>query len=191
VISSGPLGLPVARAASAPATAPVRRGVRVRPLTQGAVLATPTGAACVATLHTAGVDIRVTPLGAACVLGVDTDAGSVAASGPHSVFGVHCLRNPVVLRLLEELFGQEWSTAGRPGAEPDAVAAEPNRLDFAVLDALASGAKDATTARQLGMSVRSLRRRVAELMTRLGAGSRFQAGVRAAERGWVTTRDEA
>ncbi|WNI23246.1 DNA-binding response regulator [Streptomyces sp. ITFR-16] len=49
----------------------------------------------------------------------------------------------------------------------------------AVLDALASGVTDASAARRLGISLRTYRRRVAELMTALEADSRFQAGLRA------------
>ncbi|MEU1695727.1 DNA-binding response regulator [Streptomyces hirsutus] len=52
-----------------------------------------------------------------------------------------------------------------------------------VLHALASGATDETAARELGMSLRTYRRRVAHLLDALDAGSRFQAGVRAGERG--------
>ncbi|WSQ10301.1 DNA-binding response regulator [Streptomyces sp. NBC_01231] len=52
-----------------------------------------------------------------------------------------------------------------------------------VLRALGSGATDETAARELGMSLRTYRRRVAELLDALDAGSRFQAGVRAGELG--------
>lgn len=54
---------------------------------------------------------------------------------------------------------------------------------LAILRALSAGQKDETAARQLGLSVRTYRRRVAELMELLGASSRFQAGVRARELG--------
>lgn len=54
-----------------------------------------------------------------------------------------------------------------------------------VLDLLGEGVKDETAARTLGLGVRTYRRRVAELMTALGAESRFQAGVRARELGLV------
>jgi DNA-binding NarL/FixJ family response regulator len=50
---------------------------------------------------------------------------------------------------------------------------------------LAGGAKDEQIARALGMSVRTVRRRVADLMDELGADSRFQAGVEAVRRGWI------
>ncbi|WP_432079914.1 DNA-binding response regulator [Streptomyces sp. WAC 04229] len=63
---------------------------------------------------------------------------------------------------------------------------EQPHLDAAsrtVLRALGSGATDAAAARELGMSLRTYRRRVAELLDALDAGSRFQAGVRAGELG--------
>ncbi|MDA1362486.1 hypothetical protein O1R50_22885 [Glycomyces luteolus] len=52
-----------------------------------------------------------------------------------------------------------------------------------VLRALGSGVTDAAAARQLGMSLRTYHRRVAELLAILGADSRFQAGIRAGELG--------
>ncbi|SOD64507.1 regulatory protein, luxR family [Streptomyces zhaozhouensis] len=54
------------------------------------------------------------------------------------------------------------------------------RLTRAVLRALSEGVTDETAARELGMSVRTYRRHVAEIMGRLGARSRFQAGALAA-----------
>ncbi|WP_031170425.1 response regulator transcription factor [Streptosporangium roseum] len=52
-----------------------------------------------------------------------------------------------------------------------------------ILEALGSGLTDESAARRLGVSLRTYRRRVAELMTKLEAGSRFQAGLRAGELG--------
>ncbi|MFR9774248.1 hypothetical protein [Nocardia sp. SC052] len=49
----------------------------------------------------------------------------------------------------------------------------------AILRALGSGITDENAARKLGMSLRTYRRRVAELLQTLGARSRFQAGLRA------------
>ncbi|WP_329410979.1 DNA-binding response regulator [Streptomyces sp. NBC_00704] len=54
-----------------------------------------------------------------------------------------------------------------------------------VLRALTSGVTDETAARDLGMSLRTYRRRVAELLVTLNADSRFQAGVRAGEWGLI------
>ncbi|MEU9201532.1 DNA-binding response regulator [Streptomyces sp. NPDC048332] len=55
--------------------------------------------------------------------------------------------------------------------------------DRTIIDALGSGLTDTSAARRLGVSLRTYRRRVAQLMTTLDAGSRFQAGLRAGELG--------
>ncbi|WP_075823802.1 response regulator transcription factor [Streptomyces acidiscabies] len=52
-----------------------------------------------------------------------------------------------------------------------------------ILEALGSGLTDASAAKRLGVSLRTYRRRVAELMAELEADSRFQAGLRAGELG--------
>ena len=69
---------------------------------------------------------------------------------------------------------------------PDLGQAEP-RLDLRrfLLEQLAAGAHDELIARTLGISLRTVRRRVAGLMSELGADSRFQAGVEAVRRGWL------
>jgi DNA-binding NarL/FixJ family response regulator len=53
----------------------------------------------------------------------------------------------------------------------------------AVLELMMLGAKDESIARQLGVSLRTVRRRIADLMDELGAATRFQAGMEAARRG--------
>ncbi|MFD8723366.1 hypothetical protein ACFV2H_36690 [Streptomyces sp. NPDC059629] len=76
------------------------------------------------------------------------------------------------------LFEAAWESATDLVALLDAerpwIDARPAR----VLRALGSGATDEAAARELGMSLRTYRRRVAELLVTLNAGSRFQAGVR-------------
>lgn len=82
------------------------------------------------------------------------------------------------------LFEAAWRSATEL-AVYDAQIDEIRRLAPRVLDLLGQGVKDETAARRLGLGVRTYRRRVAELMTALGAESRFQAGVRARELGLV------
>jgi len=55
--------------------------------------------------------------------------------------------------------------------------------EYEVLQLLATGLKDEAIARQLGISMRTARRRISSLVATLGVGSRFQAGVEAARRG--------
>lgn len=54
-----------------------------------------------------------------------------------------------------------------------------------MLRLLAAGLTDEAVARRLDVSVRTLRRVTADLMERLEARSRFQAGYLAATRGWL------
>jgi DNA-binding NarL/FixJ family response regulator len=54
-----------------------------------------------------------------------------------------------------------------------------------VLMLMSSGVKDEAAARQLNVSDRTYRRHVADILSRLGASSRFQAGVEAVRRGWL------
>ncbi|MUN36793.1 helix-turn-helix domain-containing protein [Actinomadura litoris] len=61
---------------------------------------------------------------------------------------------------------------------------------MAVLRLLADGHTDETIARRLGVSLRTTRRITAELMQMLGARSRFQAGVRAVERGILRSESD-
>lgn len=61
--------------------------------------------------------------------------------------------------------------------------AEFDALTLAVVDAMSTGLKDEAAARRLSVSLRTYRRYVADIMTRLGVATRFQLGVRAAELG--------
>ncbi|MGW7127114.1 DNA-binding response regulator [Streptomyces bobili] len=90
---------------------------------------------------------------------------------------------PTLVGGVYALFDAAWGTATDLKAF---LRGEQPRLDAAgraVLRALGSGATDEKAARELGMSLRTYRRRVAELLTTLDADSRFQAGIRAGELG--------
>ena len=92
------------------------------------------------------------------------------------------IRQSSVVEAMTRWFGLLWEQAATP-----AVAARSGRRDERrfLLQQLAAGAHDEQIARRLGLSLRTVRRRVADLMTELGADSRFQAGVEATRRGWL------
>lgn len=99
--------------------------------------------------------------------------------------GALVVREPGVVASLYALFSAIWSRA-TPIARFDAEAAAGlDEDDRKVLLLMSSGVTDEVAAARLGVSVRTYRRTVATLLRRLGASSRFQAGVRAAERGWI------
>ncbi|WP_405990266.1 response regulator transcription factor [Streptomyces sp. NBC_00986] len=88
-----------------------------------------------------------------------------------------------VTEALQKLFELAWQQAtplGRPAGN-----GELSEDEQALTRLLAAGLKDEAVARHLGVSLRTLRRRVSDLQERLGASSRFQLGLRAAQRGWL------
>ncbi len=93
------------------------------------------------------------------------------------------VRQPAIVGALTLLFEAYWDQAA---ALPELDTQRP-RADVrrSLLRQLAAGAKDEQIARTLGLSLRTVRRRVADLMIELGADTRFQAGVEAARRGWL------
>ncbi|MDQ3764606.1 MAG: LuxR C-terminal-related transcriptional regulator [Actinomycetota bacterium] len=57
--------------------------------------------------------------------------------------------------------------------------------DLEVLRLMSIGLIDTVAARSLAISLRTYRRRVAEIMKKLNVDSRFQAGVVVGQRGWL------
>ncbi|MFD7154019.1 LuxR C-terminal-related transcriptional regulator [Kribbella sp. NPDC059898] len=164
----------------------IKPGVRYRAIFPDHTRTTPTVGRHVGALSQAGVAVRTIPLvpmnaividGSVAVLPADTANGSVAV-----------LRLTSVVMTALELFERIW-----PDAVPLAGCDLPAETDLSVreqemLRLLALGATDEVAAAQLGISVRTVRRMVAQLMNRLGARSRFQAGMKAADRGWLLDR---
>ena len=95
------------------------------------------------------------------------------------------VRHPSVVATLRLSFDTLWEKAmAVPGL--DALRSPQDVLARGVLlDLLADGAKDEQISRELGVSLRTVRRRVADLLDELGSTSRFKAGVEAVRRGWV------
>jgi DNA-binding NarL/FixJ family response regulator len=67
----------------------------------------------------------------------------------------------------------------------DALDLEPTSATRRLLRLMRTGAIDETIAREMGISLRTLHRRITRLQDLLGVRSRFQLGVIACERGWV------
>jgi DNA-binding CsgD family transcriptional regulator len=93
------------------------------------------------------------------------------------------IRQPSIVGALTLLFESYWDKASvLPDLEPGGTRVD---LRSNLLAQLAAGAKDEQIARTLGLGLRTVRRRVADLMIELGVDTRFQAGVEAARRGWL------
>lgn len=93
------------------------------------------------------------------------------------------VRQRSMVEALTMLFELMWERAA-PVPDLDLGEARPDLRKF-LLQQLAAGAKDEHIARALGISLRTVRRRVADLLIDLGVDNRFQAGVEAVRRGWL------
>ncbi len=93
------------------------------------------------------------------------------------------VRQRSIVAALTLWFESLWARAA-PVPELDGGEARPDLRRF-LLDQLVAGATDEVIARKLGLSLRTVRRRIAALMSDLGVDTRFQAGVEASRRGWI------
>ncbi|MBQ0828064.1 helix-turn-helix transcriptional regulator [Streptomyces tagetis] len=92
---------------------------------------------------------------------------------------------PGLVAPLVALFEQTWSSAAPLDAGRLTTDDILNGKELALLRLVAEGCTDAAAAGRLHVSHRTARRMMAVLMERLGARSRFEAGVKAARRGWL------
>ncbi|MEU6341738.1 helix-turn-helix transcriptional regulator [Streptomyces sp. NPDC046977] len=104
------------------------------------------------------------------------------------------VRDSGILDALRLLFETQWEMSlpwqgqGASVGEGDASDAAPAALDEAdlrILTLLIEGATEKAAARHLGVSLRTLQRRIGRLMTLTGASSRMQLAWQAARRGWL------
>jgi len=93
------------------------------------------------------------------------------------------VEDPAAVQALELMFAGTWGNAvaleDYPRLGGRLCPANARRI----LECLRTGHTDEVAARDMQVSLRTYRRYVAEIMRELGAGSRFQAGVRAVELG--------
>jgi DNA-binding CsgD family transcriptional regulator/sugar-specific transcriptional regulator TrmB len=168
----------------------LRRGLDMRVLHDRAVLDDELNRAYLRELVGGGARVRVSRQPLSRMVIMDREIAVVPLDPGDSRRGALVVRQPGLVAGLIDLFSRLWSDAEELD-DPDDVCAPPPLPeppadhDRQVLALLASGATDETSARELGVSVRHLRRTIARLMTQLGASSRFEAGVEATRRGWI------
>lgn len=107
-----------------------------------------------------------------------TETALVSSTWAGGAEGHLLVRAPALVALVRELFEQYWR--GATPLLPPGDQVDERRV---ILELLMLGTKDESVARQLGVSLRTVRRRIAELMDELGVSTRFQAGMEAVRRG--------
>jgi hypothetical protein len=162
----------------------LRRGVDMRIIYDAEVLSNAHSRAMLRQRVTAGARVRVRHGPLQRLIIMDERVAVTQADPEDSQRGAVIVRQRGLLNGLLELFRLSWDNAQevRFDDAPDESLTNDDRV---VLDLLAAGTTDELAARDIGISVRHFRRRVARLMGELQAGSRFQAGAIAARRGWI------
>lgn len=133
-------------------------------------------------------EIRTSPTLPMQLLVIDTSAAMVAGlPGQSGRSALVFTGQPVVLamRALFEAYWEHASVMEWLTHVGDARSGGLTPQERKLLQLLATGLTDEAAARALGIGVRTERRIVSELMKRLGASSRFEAGVQATRRQWI------
>ncbi|MGA5702762.1 hypothetical protein [Peterkaempfera bronchialis] len=152
-------------------------------------------------------EVRAAPAGSRELLIVDDSVALLPATGGAGGAGgagaagqagaVVVVRQAAVVEQLVWLFETAWGRvederpAPEVGAEPEPFGRGADaELKRRIIGLLADGAKDEVVARRLGISLRTCRRHVADILHQLGAVSRFQAGVQSVRLGISCTEQQ-
>ncbi|WP_300682390.1 hypothetical protein [Nocardioides sp.] len=155
------------------------RGVEIRALYDAAVLDDARGLEIVRAGVRQGEQARIVPDLACRFLVIDS--ATLLLIPPYDVFESRqglLSRHPGLVESFARIFDQMWITAVPVPStgETDGVTDDESRR---LLTLLALGLSDAAVARELGISVRTLSRRITALQQRTGCSSRFQLGFQA------------
>ncbi|XTZ14948.1 transcriptional regulator TrmB [Micromonospora echinospora] len=172
----------------------VRQGVRFRVVVDRVALAEPGVVAETLESLRDGVEVRVVDSLPIKLILADAELGLVpltatATGEPGAVL----LHRTGLLAAMDALFEIVWrhahpltvSVAGGLVDRPEGDAGSPTDLDRRVLGLLLAGLTDQVVAAQLGLSLRTLQRRLRYLMDLAGVQTRMQLGWYAARHGWL------
>jgi sugar-specific transcriptional regulator TrmB/DNA-binding CsgD family transcriptional regulator len=163
----------------------LRRGVRYRSIVDQAVLAQPGAAAAVACAVADGEEIRVVDRVPVKLVIADRTVAMVPLLSGHNTAPESVLiRASGLLDALVAYFDDTWARAYPVGA-PAGPGVGIDDTDRQLLTLLLAGLTDQAVASQLGMSLRSVQRRISMLMSKVGAATRIQLGWHAAHNGWA------
>lgn len=162
----------------------LRRGARYRVLVPDRARVAPGVATRLGALALDGADVRTVPEVPLDAVVVDRVL-TVLPAGRRDAVAAFELTSVVTTTVA--LFERVWSAAV-PFTAAVAHGGEVSERERELLTLLFEGSTDEAAAARLNISVRTVRRTVSQLMDRLGARSRFQAGAKAADRGWLLDR---
>ncbi|WP_228484796.1 transcriptional regulator TrmB [Microbacterium cremeum] len=162
------------------------RGVRYRVIVENAVLERPGFLTAAREMALIGEEIRVLPTLPTRMFIADDQMALVPmhSQGEDGGFGALLIHPSGLLDLVISIFEEYWRSAAEflPIA---ATGSTDDDIDRDLLRLLLLGVTDAAAASQLGVSLRTIQRRIAELMQRAEVTTRIQLGAEAVRRAWV------
>ncbi|MGW3039859.1 LuxR C-terminal-related transcriptional regulator [Kitasatospora sp. NPDC001159] len=163
----------------------LERGIRMRTVYLDSVRNSPHTVEYVNWLASHGGRVRTVPALPTRMIVVDRTTAVIPTRSDDSAAGAVVLTGHGTLTALCALFETVWA-----GAQPLGTAAQLDEhgltaQEQTTLNLLADGHTDDAIAKRLGVSPRTARRIATDLMERLNARSRFQAGALAAKAGWL------
>jgi DNA-binding CsgD family transcriptional regulator/sugar-specific transcriptional regulator TrmB len=165
------------------------RGVVLMTLYQHSVRNDPRTYAYARWMTELGGQVRTAPVVPPRMLIFDRRIALVPIDPANTKLGALCTAELAIVASLVMIYEQAWN-----GAVPLGAAADPDEgtglsaQERELLVLLASGLTDEAAGNRLAISARTVRRLMSALMERLGAASRFEAGLKAAQRGWLLAR---
>lgn len=161
----------------------LERGVRMRTVYLDSLRRDRASVAHAEWLTRHGGEVRTTPTLPNRMIVCDRKVAVVAVDSQSTGLGAVVLRTHGLIETLCALFDETWRRADPLGSPLRGDTEEFSQQQAEALRLLAQGHTDQAVAKRLGISPRTARRTAAEVMARLDARSRFQAGVLAAQRG--------
>ncbi|MCB5178384.1 helix-turn-helix transcriptional regulator [Streptomyces antimicrobicus] len=164
----------------------IRRGITLRTVVLRTALEDPATRAYLHEMAELGAEFRTVEKVMDRMVIYDRATAVVPLDPSDSARGALLVRQSGLVSNMVALFEKVWASAEPlPGRDAQDTADGITDTEREVLTLLTLFDKDEIAAREMGISIRTFRRHVAELLLRLGASNRFQAAVLAKERGWM------
>ncbi|MBV6698586.1 helix-turn-helix transcriptional regulator [Kitasatospora aureofaciens] len=161
------------------------RGIRMRTVYLDSVRNSPHTVDYVNWLSEHGGQVRTVPALPTRMIVVDRTTAIIPVHSDDTAAGAVVLTGHGTLTALCALFETIWAGAHPLGAAAQLDEHGLTAQEQTTLSLLADGHTDDAIAKRLGVSPRTARRIATDLMERLNARSRFQAGALAAKAGWL------
>ncbi|MFC5663623.1 LuxR C-terminal-related transcriptional regulator [Kitasatospora misakiensis] len=164
----------------------IARGVRIKSLYQDATRNDPHTTAYAHWLVSLGSEVRTAPTLPQRLVIVDRTQALVPIDPADTRQGALHVTQPGIVDALTSLFEHAWATAVPLGSRsPNDPSTGLTPTERELLRLLGTGLTDAAAGQRLGLSTRTVSRHMTAIMERLNATSRFEAGLKAAQQGWL------